>query len=129
MDELTAAQIDTHVPLLENGAEQRSLACFRVGTVVAPGPPTDPDVKNSFIRFLSSPPGTGRPTAATRRGHVAGVEIKAAAALKSRDLRGLRFLQEILGERLAGGVVLYCGHDTVPFGERIAALSICALWK
>ena len=32
-----------------------------------PAPPTDPDVKISFIRFLGSPPGTGRPAAVAHR--------------------------------------------------------------
>lgn len=64
----------------------------------------------------------------TRDGRVAGVEVKAASTLASGDLAGLRLLERKLGPQFAGGVVLYTGRWYVPFGPKIAALPIEALW-
>lgn len=63
-----------------------------------------------------------------RQGLVAGVEVKASATVTARDFAGLRVLEEALGDRFARGVVLYDGHAAVPFGERLAAWPIDALW-
>ena len=50
---------------------------------------------------------------------VAGVEVKASGTVRSRDFRGLRKLRGALGDRFAGGVVVYDGEATVPFGDRL----------
>jgi predicted AAA+ superfamily ATPase len=62
-------------------------------------------------------------------GTVAGVEVKASSTVRSDDFRGLRLLQDKLGHRFVGGVVLYTGHQAVPFGDRLAALPAAALWQ
>ena len=62
------------------------------------------------------------------RGRLVGVGVKAAATARADDFRGLRFLQEQLGERFVRGVVLYTGRETVPFGERLHAVPMEALW-
>ncbi len=64
-----------------------------------------------------------------RTGQVTAVEVKASATARSSDFRGLRLLAERLGPLFAGGVVLYSGQDTVPFGDRLAAVPISALWE
>ena len=64
----------------------------------------------------------------TRDGRVAGVEVKAASTLVNGDLAGLRLLERKLGPQFAGGVVLYTGRSYVPFGPKIAALPIEAVW-
>jgi uncharacterized protein len=61
-------------------------------------------------------------------GEVAGVEIKTAASVRPRDFAGLRYLREKLGERFKTGVVLYTGKRTLSFGDRLAAVPMCALW-
>jgi predicted AAA+ superfamily ATPase len=61
-------------------------------------------------------------------GEVVGVEVKAAATPTSADFAGLRYLREKLGKRFRGGVVLYLGSDTLPFGERLAAVPLQGLW-
>ena len=61
-------------------------------------------------------------------GMVAGVEVKAAATVRRGDFRGLRALADRLGDRFAGGVVLYRGETPVPFGEKLAAWPVEALW-
>lgn len=57
-----------------------------------------------------------------------GVEVKAAATVRSTDFRGLRKLREAVGARLTAGVVLYDGEDTLPFGEGLWAVPIRSLW-
>jgi predicted AAA+ superfamily ATPase len=61
-------------------------------------------------------------------GAVVGVEVKAAASLRSDELRGLRSLAALLGRKLARGVVLYLGPSTVVFDRTLCALPISALW-
>jgi predicted AAA+ superfamily ATPase len=65
----------------------------------------------------------------TRDGRVAGIEVKGSGTVRSGDLRGLRVLADRLGDRFAGGVVLYTGQQAVPFGERLAAVPLAALWE
>jgi hypothetical protein len=40
----------------------------------------------------------------------------------------MRVLQEIAKDDFVGGVVLYSGHDIVPFGDRLFAVPISTLW-
>ena len=61
-------------------------------------------------------------------GEIAGVEVKPSATVGERDFAGLRYLREKLGSRFKGGVVLYAGSDTLPFGERLAAVPLQGLW-
>jgi uncharacterized protein len=62
-------------------------------------------------------------------GRVVGIEVKAGSAVRGEDLAGLRHLAARLGSRLVAGYVLYTGQQTLPFGERIRALPIDALWS
>jgi predicted AAA+ superfamily ATPase len=64
-----------------------------------------------------------------RNGSVSAVEVKATATLRSRDFRGLRHLKDKLGDRFNAGALLYTGANTVPFGERLAAVPLCGLWS
>jgi predicted AAA+ superfamily ATPase len=64
-----------------------------------------------------------------RRHQLVGVEVKAASSVSTADFRGLRFLQEAVGDRLRCGVVLYTGRETLPFGPRLWALPVTALWS
>jgi predicted AAA+ superfamily ATPase len=65
----------------------------------------------------------------TPDGRVAGVEVKASATVTDRDFRGLRTLRDQAGGRFARGVMLYCGGRTLPFGDRLSAAPIAALWE
>ena len=55
---------------------------------------------------------------------VAGVEVKASGTVRAGDFRGLRRLRGALRDRFAGGVVLYDGEATVPFGDRLHAVPV-----
>lgn len=59
---------------------------------------------------------------------LAGVEVKASATVREDDFRGLRKLQEIAGERVACGVILYDGEVSLRFGPRLFALPLATLW-
>lgn len=61
-------------------------------------------------------------------GEVAGVEVKAAATVHRSDLNGLRRLRDKLGDQFRSGVVLYTGERTLPFGDRLWAVPLAALW-
>ena len=55
---------------------------------------------------------------------LAGIEVKAAGTVRTRDFRGLRKLRGALGKRFVRGVVLYDGEATVPFGDRLHAVPV-----
>jgi predicted AAA+ superfamily ATPase len=63
-----------------------------------------------------------------RDGTVVAIEVKAAASVGSADFRTLRHLRERLGSRFRAGALLYAGEQTVPFGERLAAVPLSGLW-
>ncbi|WP_238016497.1 ATP-binding protein [Dactylosporangium sp. AC04546] len=61
-------------------------------------------------------------------GNVVGIEVKAAETVRAGDFRGLRLLQRRLGERFRAGFVLYCGTESLSFGDGLTCLPIPALW-
>ncbi len=62
-------------------------------------------------------------------GEIAGVEVKAAATVTERDLKGLRRLRTAAGSAFTQGVILYDGEATIPFGDCLYAVPIRALWE
>jgi predicted AAA+ superfamily ATPase len=64
----------------------------------------------------------------TRRRDLVGVEIKSAATMADADFRGLHNFAAIAGKRLRAGIVLYAGRETLPFGDRMWAVPLEALW-
>jgi predicted AAA+ superfamily ATPase len=62
-------------------------------------------------------------------GEILGIEVKAGATVRASDFRGLVHMRERLGARLVAGAVLYAGERTIPFGEDMWALPLCALWE
>ena len=64
-----------------------------------------------------------------RRGRIVGIEVKASATIKADDFRGLRQLQDAVGDRFVRGLVLH-DHDRItPFGERLQAAPLSLLWS
>lgn len=61
-------------------------------------------------------------------GQVVGVEVKAAETVRADDFRGLRLLQRRLGAHFRAGFVLYCGTESLSFGDNLTCLPISALW-
>jgi hypothetical protein len=62
-------------------------------------------------------------------GDLVGVEVKTSATVGTGDLKGLRALAEETGKRFLRGVMLYQGHETVPFGKNLHAVPMDALWQ
>jgi predicted AAA+ superfamily ATPase len=65
----------------------------------------------------------------TYDGRIVGVEVKASETVRRDDFKNLRRLQDRLGDRFAGGYVLYCGENPFSFGDRLRALPLDALWR
>jgi predicted AAA+ superfamily ATPase len=62
-------------------------------------------------------------------GRLVGIEVKATATVTSGDFRGLRTLDAAAPGRLHRGIVLYTGPHVIPFGDRLFAVPIQALWS
>lgn len=65
----------------------------------------------------------------TPDGRVVGIEVKAGATVRSEDLSGLRKLSELAGEKFVAGFVLYTGKQTLPYGSKLRAIPMDALWR
>lgn len=61
-------------------------------------------------------------------GQLVGVEVKAAATVKESDLRGLKKLSSLAGDRFKMGILLYDGDETMPLGDGIWAAPLSSLW-
>lgn len=64
-----------------------------------------------------------------RRGQVIGIEVKAASTVRSEDFSGLRKLAGKLGNDFLVGIVLYTGNATLPFGPKLRAVPVSAIWQ
>ncbi|WP_326636818.1 ATP-binding protein [Streptosporangium sp. NBC_01755] len=64
-----------------------------------------------------------------RQGRVVGIEVKASSTVRPDDFKGLRHLANRLGDDFAVGIVLYTGAQTLPFGDRMRAMPVSALWE
>lgn len=62
-------------------------------------------------------------------GRVVGIEVKATSTPTSDDFKGLRFLAERLGNRFWRGLLLTAAPEAIPFGPKLAALPVSALWS
>lgn len=65
----------------------------------------------------------------SRHGRVVGIEVKAASTVRSADFNGLRTLADRLGGDFVAGIVLYTGTSTLPFGPKLRAVPVSALWQ
>jgi predicted AAA+ superfamily ATPase len=64
-----------------------------------------------------------------RRGRIIGIEVKASVTVKPDDFRGLRQLQQAVGDRFLRGLVLH-DHDRVtPFSDKLQAAPLSILWS
>jgi len=62
-------------------------------------------------------------------GRIAAIDVKATVSLGADAFRWLRRLRDGLGARFVQGTVLYSGGDALPFGDRLTAQPIAALWE
>jgi hypothetical protein len=88
------------------------------------------DARPSVLHFRSR--GGSREVDAVlerRGGQVVGVEMKTSASFSPRDFRGLEELRESGGDSFVAGVLIHTGEQTLPFGDRLWALPVSALWS
>jgi predicted AAA+ superfamily ATPase len=64
-----------------------------------------------------------------RAGKVVAIEVKAASTVRGDDFNGIRHLERRIGDDLVAGYVLYTGKDTLPFGPKLRAVPVSALWQ
>lgn len=64
----------------------------------------------------------------TDDGRVAGIEVKAASSVSTKDAKWLGAMRDRLGKRFVTGVVLHAGTTSGPLGECIAAVPLDILW-
>lgn len=62
-------------------------------------------------------------------GRCVGIEVKSAATVRGSDFAGLEDLARALGDRFVRGALLYRGTEVLPFGPRMTALPVEALWR
>jgi predicted AAA+ superfamily ATPase len=62
------------------------------------------------------------------KGKLVGIEVKASATVNEKDLKGLKKLASLAGDRFKIGLLLYDGTETMPLGENIWAAPISSLW-
>jgi len=62
-------------------------------------------------------------------GQLVGIEVKATSTIREHDLKGLLYLQDLVGKRLHRGIVLYTGKERVPLGKDLLALPVATLWQ
>jgi len=61
--------------------------------------------------------------------HIVGIEVKAKSKVSNRDFQQLEALRNELGKKFQCGFVLYQGVDILPFGEKLWAVPLSALWN
>jgi predicted AAA+ superfamily ATPase len=60
---------------------------------------------------------------------VIGIEIKLSSVVRSEDLKGFNFLKAHAKEKFFKGIVLYMGDKILPFGDKMWAVPLNALWS
>ncbi len=64
-----------------------------------------------------------------RDGTIVAIEHKLSEAVGADDFRHLAYLRNQLGDRFAAGAIVHAGRRTLPFGERLWAVPVAALWS
>jgi uncharacterized protein len=62
-------------------------------------------------------------------GRVVALEVKTGQTPKREWLHQLEHMRDTLGDNFIAGVVLYGGQHVLPFGDRLMAAPISALWE
>jgi uncharacterized protein len=59
---------------------------------------------------------------------IVALEVKTAVDVEASDFRWMAYLRDRLGGRFIHGAVLHLGDRPLPFGDRLTALPVSALW-
>lgn len=63
------------------------------------------------------------------KGRIVGIEVKAAMAVGSNDVAGLKHLREVAGDKWLRGILLHPGLGITPFDKDLHAVPLSALWE
>jgi uncharacterized protein len=63
------------------------------------------------------------------RGESFAIEVKASATISAKDFKTLQNFRDTEKEKFRMGVLLYDGEEVIPFGEKLFAVPIYALWE
>ena len=63
------------------------------------------------------------------QGRLTAIEIKASNTVSIHDFKSIKFLSEETGKKFHRGLVFYTGAESIPFGPRLQALPVDALWR
>jgi len=61
-------------------------------------------------------------------GRIVAVEMEAARDVDGTDFKWLAYLRDRLGDRFVNGIVIHLGERPLPFGDRLTALPVSAVW-
>lgn len=64
-----------------------------------------------------------------RGGEIVAIEVKASATPSPSDFKGLKELRDTRPDHFRAGIVLHPGSQTLPFGDRLWATPLSALWR
>lgn len=62
-------------------------------------------------------------------GNLWAVEVKSSDSVSAKDFNGIKLMEEMTGKDFKGGIVLYSGKETVPFGKNLWAVPYYVLWQ
>jgi predicted AAA+ superfamily ATPase len=62
-------------------------------------------------------------------GRVTAIEVKTGQTAKAEWFRWLAQMRDTVGEKFTAGIALYAGNEILPFGDRLLASPISALWE
>lgn len=63
------------------------------------------------------------------RGQIVAIEVKSSETVGVEDFRHLVRMEALAGKKLLRSIVLYTGHQKLPFGHKKWALPISSLWN
>lgn len=61
-------------------------------------------------------------------GALVAIEVKSSETISRNDFKGLKSFQEAKKEKFVQGILLYAGNMSLPFGDKLTALPLSALW-
>lgn len=64
-----------------------------------------------------------------RNGQLVGIEVKATGRISPDDFKGLSDLADATGKRFRTGALLYQGNQVVPFGPKMWAVPLTAMFS
>ncbi len=62
-------------------------------------------------------------------GRIVGVEAKTSITIDTGAFSGLRALADVAGNKFIRGIVIYRGHEVIPFGQNLFAVPTELLWS